>query len=162
MRFNDRGFSDPFYSQQMSDGTLKIFAYLLLLKDPYPPPFFLTTHQPYLKIKAAKQAVSKGLIILLDDQEESIISDALELGYEVENELIDILSDLLSRTKSEDYAGTRPPQKSYEREIKGLELFAFRINSNLPGCKVYYKFSIQGNELWLVSLHKDRKTDGRT
>lgn len=39
LRFNDRGFQDPFYSQQMSDGTLKVFAYLLLLADPTPPPF---------------------------------------------------------------------------------------------------------------------------
>ena len=39
LRFNDRGFKDPFYAQQMSDGTLKIFAYLLLLEDPTPPPF---------------------------------------------------------------------------------------------------------------------------
>jgi predicted ATPase len=39
LRFNDKGFKDPFYSQQMSDGTLKIFAYLLLLEDPVPPPF---------------------------------------------------------------------------------------------------------------------------
>jgi len=39
LRFNDQGFHDPFYAQQMSDGTLKIFAYLLLLEDPVPPPF---------------------------------------------------------------------------------------------------------------------------
>ena len=39
LQFNDRGFNDPFYSQQMSDGTLKVFAYLLLLEDPAPPPF---------------------------------------------------------------------------------------------------------------------------
>jgi predicted ATPase len=39
IRFNDRGFQDPFYAQQMSDGTLKVFAYLLLLEDPTPPPF---------------------------------------------------------------------------------------------------------------------------
>ncbi|MDR2762815.1 MAG: AAA family ATPase [Planctomycetaceae bacterium] len=39
LRFNDKGFHDPFYSQQMSDGTLKVFAYLLLLDDPTPPPF---------------------------------------------------------------------------------------------------------------------------
>jgi len=39
LRFNDRGFKDPFYAQQMSDGTLKVFAYLLLLEDPNPPPF---------------------------------------------------------------------------------------------------------------------------
>ena len=39
LRFNDRGFDDPFYAQQMSDGTLKLFAYLLMLEDPQPPPF---------------------------------------------------------------------------------------------------------------------------
>ena len=39
LRFNDKGFEDPFYVQQVSDGTLKVFAYLLLLKDPSPPPF---------------------------------------------------------------------------------------------------------------------------
>ena len=39
LRFNDRGFEDPFYAQQMSDGTLKAFTYLLMLEDPAPPPF---------------------------------------------------------------------------------------------------------------------------
>ena len=39
LRFNDKGFKNPFYAQQVSDGTLKVFAYLLLLADPTPPPF---------------------------------------------------------------------------------------------------------------------------
>lgn len=39
LRFNDKGFKDPFLAQQMSDGTLKLFAYMLLLEDPEPPPF---------------------------------------------------------------------------------------------------------------------------
>lgn len=39
LRFNDKGFKDPFYAQQMSNGTLKVFAYLLLLEDPEPSPF---------------------------------------------------------------------------------------------------------------------------
>ena len=39
LKFNDRGFQDPFYAQQVSDGTLKVFAYLLLLADPTPPQF---------------------------------------------------------------------------------------------------------------------------
>ena len=39
LRFNDGAFGDPFFAQQMSDGTLKMFAYLLLLEDPDPPPF---------------------------------------------------------------------------------------------------------------------------
>jgi predicted ATPase len=37
LQFNDRGYIDPFYAQDMSDGTLKLFAYLLLLQDPEPP-----------------------------------------------------------------------------------------------------------------------------
>lgn len=39
LQFNDGAFNDPFYADQMSDGTLKIFAYLLLMEDPDPPPF---------------------------------------------------------------------------------------------------------------------------
>ena len=31
LRFNDGFFKDPFFAEQMSDGTLKVFAYLLLL-----------------------------------------------------------------------------------------------------------------------------------
>ncbi len=38
LQFNDGAFADPFYAGQMSDGTLKIFAYLLLMEDPDPPP----------------------------------------------------------------------------------------------------------------------------
>jgi predicted ATPase len=37
--FNEQGFVDPFYQQAMSDGTLKMFTYLLLLSDPEPRPF---------------------------------------------------------------------------------------------------------------------------
>jgi len=39
LRFNDGSFDDPFFAQQMSDGTLKVFAYLLMMEDPDPPPF---------------------------------------------------------------------------------------------------------------------------
>ncbi|MFN0244639.1 MAG: AAA family ATPase [Planctomycetota bacterium] len=38
IQFDDRGYQDPFYAQDMSDGTLKLFAYLLLLEDPEPAP----------------------------------------------------------------------------------------------------------------------------
>lgn len=39
LSFNDGAFTDPFLASQMSDGTLKLFAYLLLLELPDPPPF---------------------------------------------------------------------------------------------------------------------------
>lgn len=38
LRFFAQGFDKPFFAQQMSDGTLKIFAYLLLLASPTPAP----------------------------------------------------------------------------------------------------------------------------
>lgn len=38
LQFNERGYVDPFYALDMSDGTLKMFAYLLLLEDPEPSP----------------------------------------------------------------------------------------------------------------------------
>lgn len=37
--FYGEGFDKPFFVQQMSDGTLKYFTYLLLLEDPDPAPF---------------------------------------------------------------------------------------------------------------------------
>jgi predicted ATPase len=37
--FHDKGFAKPFTQQQMSDGTLKMFCYMLLLQDPEPAPF---------------------------------------------------------------------------------------------------------------------------
>jgi predicted ATPase len=39
LKFNDKSFKEAFSAQQMSDGTLKLFAYLLMLQDPTPPPF---------------------------------------------------------------------------------------------------------------------------
>lgn len=35
-KFNEKGFDSPFYSQRMSDGTLKLFAYYLLLHEKNP------------------------------------------------------------------------------------------------------------------------------
>lgn len=38
IQFHSQGFDKPFYAQQISDGTLKLFAYLLMLEDPEPAP----------------------------------------------------------------------------------------------------------------------------
>ncbi len=39
LRFSNKSFQKPFYAQQMSDGTLKTFAYLLLIKSQGPSGF---------------------------------------------------------------------------------------------------------------------------
>jgi predicted ATPase len=39
LRFDEAGYVDPFYQHSMSDGTLKMVAYSVLLADPEPRPF---------------------------------------------------------------------------------------------------------------------------
>ncbi|MBK6715592.1 MAG: AAA family ATPase [Burkholderiales bacterium] len=38
LEFQAQGYADPFFQQDMSDGTLKLLAYLLLMEDPAPAP----------------------------------------------------------------------------------------------------------------------------
>lgn len=38
LEFHAVGYAEPFYQQDMSDGTLKLLAYLLLMEDPVPAP----------------------------------------------------------------------------------------------------------------------------
>ena len=45
LRFQDGSFKDPFIAQYMSDGTMKMFAYLILLHDPKPHPL-LAVEEP--------------------------------------------------------------------------------------------------------------------
>lgn len=39
LKFDERGYEDPFFQNSMSDGTLKMLAYAVLLEDPQPRPF---------------------------------------------------------------------------------------------------------------------------
>lgn len=45
LRFQDGGFKDPFIARYVSDGTIKMFAYLVLLNDPKPHPL-LAVEEP--------------------------------------------------------------------------------------------------------------------
>jgi hypothetical protein len=108
----------------------------------------------YGKIREAKKTVAEGKVLIVE--QEAVAADALDLEYFIETELLDVLQELLEETSPGHYAGTRPPQRSYEREIEGLELFAFGVESNRFKCRVYYKFALAQEFFWLVSLHQDR------
>ncbi len=45
LRFQDGSFEDPFIARYVSDGTIKMFAYLVLLHDPKPHPL-LAVEEP--------------------------------------------------------------------------------------------------------------------
>jgi len=53
LRFKDGAFKDPFLSKYASDGTMKMFAYLILLSDPSPSPLLCIEepeNQLYLEV----------------------------------------------------------------------------------------------------------------
>ena len=83
--------------------------------------------------------------------------DALERGYSIENELQIVLLELLNATVPENYDGRRPPEKSYKKQIKDSDLFAFCLRIDRFNVDVYYKFTIKNPLLWIASLHNSRK-----
>ena len=106
------------------------------------------------KIKQAKRALLENRISIINPI--SVATDAIEPGLSF-GEISKILFDLLEEITPKDYAGQYPPQRSYVNEIKDGELSAFQWLSKSLGCKVYLKFTIKENQLWLVSLHQAQK-----
>ena len=105
------------------------------------------------KIRQALKAVQAGNIALVEP--DVITADLLNLEYEV-NEVPEILAELLKQVTPDHYAGTRPPQRSYETDLLGCELYAFKVESKRLGCVIYFKFALKEDFLWVVSIHEDR------
>ena len=109
------------------------------------------------KIRQAKSAVMERKVVILDY--EVVLADSFALEFEIE-EIHDVLSEVLHGISPEDYAGARPPQRSYEKEILDQDLYAFHCWSERFGCRVYLKFALKQDRLWLISLHRDRPEKG--
>ncbi len=111
----------------------------------------------YKKIKQAKKAVSNDRLFNIDSA--VIAEDALDLGYLIKD-LKAVLLTIFDEINPVFYAGSYPPQKSYESQIQGSELFAFRWKSKYFGCEVYLKYVLKGKTMYLVSLHQHRLMKG--
>ena len=109
------------------------------------------------RIRQARDRLDEGPIYLVDV--EPILADALDLGYEIEG-ISKVLKQLVHEISHKDYAGTKPPQRSYKAPILDCELYAFNWDSRFLGCRVYLKFALKGDAFWLVSLHEDRSRKG--
>ena len=60
LRFQDGAFEEPFLARYVSDGTIKMFAYLVLLYDPHPHPLLCVEEPenqlyPYLLLELAEE-----------------------------------------------------------------------------------------------------------
>ena len=72
----------------------------------------------------------------------SLAADAIDLDYDISSDLVRVLMELLEAATPSDYTGLHPPQRSYEQDIQGLELFAFTLASKRFKCRIYVKFAL--------------------
>ncbi len=72
------------------------------------------------------------------------------------NEIWVLIRELLEEISPKDYRGARPPQKSYEKVISGLELLAFSWWSTKLSKQMYIKFALKDEHYYYVSLHESR------
>ncbi len=75
------------------------------------------------------------------------------------NEVWALIRELLEEILPKDYNGSRPPQKSYEKTIEGIELLAFCWLSPKLAKKMYIKFALKNERYYYVSLHQSRSTE---
>jgi hypothetical protein len=83
--------------------------------------------------------------------------NALDIGDT--NEVWQLIRELLEEISPKDYRGSRPPQKSYEKAIAGLELLAFSWWSPKCAKQMYIKFVLKNERYHYVSLHQSRSTE---
>jgi len=70
--------------------------------------------------------------------------------------LSDFLEEIKNAGPNDCYAGTRPPQRSYEPELQKLELFAYAWHSPSFRKRMYLKFGLKNQCYIHVDCHEDR------
>lgn len=107
------------------------------------------------KIKAAKAALKTlpGLFANIN----KAVGELNALDVESPNQIWELIVELLEEISPKDYAGTRPPQKSYEKTIAGKELIAFCWVSKKLGQNMYIKFALKDNRYYYLSLHRSKE-----
>ena len=87
------------------------------------------------------------------------VGELYQLAINDAGEIWKLISELLEEIDPSDYAGTRPPQKSYEKAINDRELFAFTWKSPKMGKVMYIKFALRQGLYYYVSLHESHKIE---
>jgi hypothetical protein len=114
-----------------------------------------TDSELYKKLREAREILLKQKGLFANPAKAVGELNALEI--EDTQDIWPLIRELLEEIRPEDYAGGRPPQKSYEKAIEGRELFAFSWLSKILNKKMYLKFALKNNQYYYVSLHEDKK-----
>ena len=117
-----------------------------------------SNHEICKKIKDALEALRAGRFMF--GPTKHLAGDMEDLELESEPDLTPLLVELLREINAAGpvpcYAGTRPPQRSYEAEILSLELWAYRWQSKRCGKAMYLKFALKKDHYIYVDCHPDR------
>jgi hypothetical protein len=111
----------------------------------------------FKRIKEAKESLKNQDGLFANPSK--AVNELFEIGIGNANEIWALIIDLLEEISPKDYKGTRPPQKSYEKTISGLELMAFSWWSPKLEKKMYVKFVLKNEQYYYVSLHECRSTE---
>lgn len=88
-----------------------------------------------------------------------VVGELGDLGIGDSIDVWQLIKELLEEISPKDYRGTRPPQKSYEKAIEGLELLAFCWWSPRFTKQMYIKFVLKNERYYYVSLHQSRSIE---
>lgn len=111
------------------------------------------------KLRKANELLINGNVDILEPK--VILADSLELGYSFKLEFNTIVQKILDLATPGNYAGGRPPKRSYETRIRNADLFAFIVQLPILDNKdVYFKFALYQDVLVVVSLHEDKNQEG--
>lgn len=104
------------------------------------------------RLKDAKDAIKNRCTIFANPSK--VVGELMSLEIGETDEIWELILQFLNEIHPDDYAGTHPPQKSYEHSISNCDLWAFSWYSSLLKKKMYLKFSIKEGMFYYVSLHK--------
>jgi hypothetical protein len=83
--------------------------------------------------------------------------DCEELGLCSQSEVYQALLSALEEVTVDDYIGSRPPKKGSRGCILNRELFEFCRHFEPLKRRIYFKFAVDEDQLFIVSFHRERK-----
>jgi hypothetical protein len=85
------------------------------------------------------------------------IEETLGLDATLKEDHKELFLAALNEITVDDYAGSRPPQRSYEPATKNVDMFAFCWESAFFGTRMYFKFCLsgvdRGRRSFIFSIH---------
>lgn len=108
-----------------------------------------------LRLKDAKAALKKRKVVFAN--EAKVVTELMNLEIEDTDKIWDLISILIDEEiKIDDYAGSYPPKRSYERLAMNCELWAFCWFSIRLNKQMYLKFCIKEETFYYVSMHESK------